>query len=153
MKEATLTTTQSGPATVATTYFEAWRDNDIERVRPLLDPQVDFAGALGTTHGGEETLQGLAGMFAMTERVEVIKRWVHGPDVITWFELCTGEAGPIPVVNCSHVQDGLIKRIRVRVMITWDGTFDDSRFPLAAGRGPVRPDPIGPGGPAPTGCE
>jgi hypothetical protein len=40
-----------------------------------------------------------------------------------------------------------------RVMITWDGTFDDSRFPLAAGRGPVRPDPIGPGGPAPTGCE
>lgn len=113
MKEATLTTTQSRPANVANTYFEAWRDNDIERVRPLLDAQVDFVGALGTTHGREETLQGLAGMFAMTERVEVIKRWVDGPDVITWFELSTGDAGPIPVVNWSHVQAGLIKRIRV----------------------------------------
>jgi hypothetical protein len=112
-KEPTLTIAQPAPATVAATYFEAWRDNDIARVRPLLDPQVDFAGALGTTHGAEETLQGLAGMFTMTDRVEVIKRWVDGPDVITWFELSTGDAGPIPVVNWSHVQDGLIRRIRV----------------------------------------
>lgn len=116
-KEATLTTAQpapaTGPAAVATSYFQAWRDNDIERVRPLLDPQVDFVGALGTTQGVEETLQGLAGMFAVTDRVEVIKRWVDGPDIISWFELSTRDAGPIPVVNWSHVHDGLIKRIRV----------------------------------------
>ena len=46
-----------------------------------------FAGALGSTTGVEETLTGLKGMFAMTKQVEVIKRWVDGPDVLTWFEL------------------------------------------------------------------
>jgi hypothetical protein len=28
-------------------------------------------------------------MFAMTKQVDVIKRWVDGPDVLTWFELRT----------------------------------------------------------------
>jgi hypothetical protein len=34
-------------------------------------------------------------MFAMTERVEVIKRWIDGPDFLTWFELYTASAGPL----------------------------------------------------------
>jgi hypothetical protein len=51
--------------------------------------------------------------FAMTRQVEVIKRWADGPDVITWFELSTATARPLPVVNWSHVEGGLITRIRV----------------------------------------
>ena len=98
---------------VAEAYFRAWENNDIERVRPLLHPDVDFAGALGSTRGAEETLKGLAGMFAMTRQVKVIKRWTDGPDVLTWFELSTSAAGPVPVVNWSHVEDGVITRIRV----------------------------------------
>jgi hypothetical protein len=39
--------------------------------------------------------------------------WADGPDVITWFELSTDSAGPLPVVNWSHVEDGRITRIRV----------------------------------------
>jgi ketosteroid isomerase-like protein len=101
------------PAEVAAAYFQAWRDGDIDGVRPLLHPEVDFRGAMGTTHGAEETLRGLAGMFAMTRQVEVIRRWADGPDVITWFELTTETAGPLPVVNWSHVEDGRITRIRV----------------------------------------
>ena len=101
------------PASVAAAYFEAWQDNDIERVRPLLHQDVDFAGALGTTHGIEDTLAGLKGMFAMTRQVEVVKRWVDGPDVLTWFELHTATAGPLAIVNWSHVQAGRITRIRV----------------------------------------
>jgi ketosteroid isomerase-like protein len=101
------------PAEVAAAYFDAWTRNDAAAVRPLLHPDVDFTGALGSTRGRGDTLQGLAGMFAMTERVEVIKRWVDGPDVLTWFELRTSRAGPIPVVNWSHVEDGRITRIRV----------------------------------------
>jgi hypothetical protein len=101
------------PAEVAAAYFDAWTRNDIAAVRPLLHPDVDFAGALGSTHGMADTLQGLGGMFAMTERVEVIKRWVDGPDVLSWFELRTSGVGPIPVVNWSHVEDGRITRIRV----------------------------------------
>jgi hypothetical protein len=101
------------PGEVAAAYFRAWESSDIDRVRPLLHPDVDFVGALGSTRGIEETLRGLAGMFAMTSRVEVIKRWADGPDVITWFELSTAAAGPLPVVNWSRVEDGLITRIRV----------------------------------------
>lgn len=101
------------PEEVAATYFHAWRNGDIDRVRPLLHPDVTFAGAMGATDGAEETLSGLAGIFAMTRQVEVIKRWADGPDVLTWFELRTAGAGPLPVVNWSRVEDGQITRIRV----------------------------------------
>lgn len=105
--------TTSTPQSVAATYFDAWQNKDIERVRPLLHDDVDFVGALGRTHGIEETLSGLSGMFAMTEHVEVIKRWVDGPDVLTWFELRTATAGPLAIVNWSRVEEGKITRIRV----------------------------------------
>jgi hypothetical protein len=101
------------PEEVAAAYFGAWGKGDIDLVRPLLHPDVDFVGALGATRGAQETLRGLAGMFSMTSQVEVVKRWADGPDVITWFELRTAAAGPLPVVNWSRVEDGLITRIRV----------------------------------------
>jgi hypothetical protein len=101
------------PEDIAATYFDAWRSNDIELVRPLLHPDVDFAGALGTTQGIEDTLAGLGGMFAMTRQVDVVHRWVDGPDVLTWFELRTATAGPLAIVNWSHVEAGRITRIRV----------------------------------------
>jgi len=37
----------------------------------------------------------------MTQQVEVLHRWVDGPDVLTWFELRTATAGPLAIVNCS----------------------------------------------------
>lgn len=101
------------PEAVAATYFEAWQTKDIERVRPLLHDDVSFVGALGSTQGIEETLSGLGGMFAMTEQVEVVKRWVDGSDVLTWFELRTATVGPLAVVNWSRVEGGKISRIRV----------------------------------------
>jgi hypothetical protein len=106
-------TTDMSPQSVASAYFDAWKANDIERVRPLLDADVDFVGALGKTHGVTETLSGLGGMFAMTRQVEVIHRWVDGPDVLTWFELRTATAGPMAIVNWSRVERGRITRIRV----------------------------------------
>ncbi len=101
------------PTSVAAAYFDAWKRNDIEQVRPLLHPDVTFAGALGSTQGADETLAGLGGMFATTEQVEVVKRWVDGPDVLTWFELRTATAGLLAIVNWSHVEDSRITRIRV----------------------------------------
>lgn len=101
------------PASVAAAYFDAWTNNDIERVQPLVHADVTFDGALGSTRGAEETLAGLGRMFAMTEHVEVVHRWVDGPDVITWFELRTRTAGPLAIVNWSHVDAGRITRIRV----------------------------------------
>jgi limonene-1,2-epoxide hydrolase len=108
-----MTGSADSPASVAAAYFDAWRSNDIERVRPLLHDEVAFDGALGSTRGGEETIAGLGRMFAMTEQVEVLHRWVDGPDVLTWFELRTATAGPLAIVNWSHVEAGRITRIRV----------------------------------------
>jgi hypothetical protein len=108
-----VTGSAESPASVAAAYFDAWKSNDIERVRPLLHEGVDFVGALGTTDGLEETLAGLGRMFAMTEQVEVVHRWVDGPDVLTWFELRTTTAAPIAVVHWSHIDAEQITRIRV----------------------------------------
>lgn len=105
--------TDDAPANVAAAYFDAWNSRDIERVRPLLHEDVSFVGALGSTQGIEDTLAGLGGMFSMTDQVEVIHRWVDGPDVLTWFELRTASAGPLAIVNWSHVEAGRITRIRV----------------------------------------
>jgi limonene-1,2-epoxide hydrolase len=108
-----MTGSSDSPAGVAAAYFDAWEGNDIERVRTLLHEDVTFDGALGSTRGLEETIAGLGRMFAMTEHVEVVHRWVDGPDVLTWFELRTAIAGPLAIVNWSHVEEGRITRIRV----------------------------------------
>lgn len=106
-------TNSLAPVDIATAYFDAWKTNDIEQVRPLLHEDVDFVGALGATQGLEETLAGLGGMFAMTEQVDVVHRWVDGPEVLTWFDLRTASAGPMTIVNWSHIEDGRIAWIRV----------------------------------------
>ena len=54
--------TDGSPRSVASAYFDAWKANDIERVRPLLHMDVDFVGALCKTHDVAETLSGLGGM-------------------------------------------------------------------------------------------
>lgn len=108
-----MTESTHSPASVAAGYFDAWKSNDVERVRPLVHEDVAFDGALGSTRGIEETIAGLGRMFAITEHVEVVHRWVDGPDVLTWFELRTASAGPLAVVNWSHVEAGRITRIRV----------------------------------------
>lgn len=108
-----VTGSSASPESIVAAYFDAWQANDIERVRPLLGEDVDFVGALGTTRGVQETLKGLGGMFAMTKQVEVVHRWIDGPEVLTWFELRTADAGPMAIVNWSHIDDGRITRIRV----------------------------------------
>lgn len=108
-----MTRSAESPGSVAAAYFDAWKRDEIERVRPLLHDDVDFVGALGSTAGLEETLAGLGRMFAMTEQVEVVHRWVDGADVLTWFALRTATAGPIAIVNWSHVEAGRITKIRV----------------------------------------
>jgi hypothetical protein len=52
-------------------------------------------------------------MFAITEHVEVVRRWVDGPDVLTWFELRTTTAGPLAIVDWRQVEAGRIARIRL----------------------------------------
>lgn len=100
--------------TTVTTYFDAWRGRDFERLRTVLAPGVEFAGVMGTASGLEECLAGLRGMATsiMTDLV-LHARVVEGADAMTWFDLITDHTPPIPTVNWSRVEDGLITHIRV----------------------------------------
>ena len=50
---------------------------------------------------------------AATTDLKVRRRIADGDDVITWFEITTEDAGPLPTANWSHVEDGRIASIRV----------------------------------------
>ena len=78
----------------------------------MLHNDVTFDGALGSTRGIDETIAGLGRMFAMTEQVEVLHRWVDGPDVLTWFELRTETAGPLAIVNARAESGGASRAMR-----------------------------------------
>jgi hypothetical protein len=101
------------PTDLAEGYFAAWAARRPDDVRPLLADDVTFRGPLGTADGADNCVAGLAGMFGATDSVQVVRRWVDGDDVLTWFSLEMGGRGPMPVVNWSHVRDGAIDRIRV----------------------------------------
>ena len=111
-------------AAVAATYFEAWKTRDFGRLRSVLADDVDFAGPLARVRGGDDCLRGLRGMAQIMTGLEVRKVFHDGPDVLTWFDLHTTQAGPLPTVNWRHVENGKIAWIRV--------TFDPR--PLTAGR-------------------
>lgn len=98
----------------ATTYFDAWRDRDFDRLRTVLAPDVEFVGVLGIAQGADDCIAGLRGMAEsiMTD-LALHARVVEDADAMTWFDLITAGTPPIPTVNWSHVENGLITRIRV----------------------------------------
>jgi ketosteroid isomerase-like protein len=101
------------PLELAETYFAAWQEQDAERLRAILADDVTFAGPMATIDNADEAVKGLMGLAAATTTLEIRKRLADGDDVITWVELSTEDAGPLPTVNWSHVEDGKITAIRV----------------------------------------
>jgi hypothetical protein len=77
-------------AAVAATYFDAWKARDFGRLR-----------------------SGLQGMAQIMTGLDVRRVFHDEPDVLTWFDLSTSVADPVPVANWMHVEDGKITRIRV----------------------------------------
>jgi hypothetical protein len=112
------------PADVADTYFRCWVAGDFDTLRGVLADDATFRGPLGTADDGDSCLAGLRGMHAILRDVVVVKRFVDGADVLTWFELHTAVAPPAPTANWMHVEGGRITAIRV--------TFDPRE--LVAGR-------------------
>ena len=98
---------------VAAGYFDSWKTKDFATLRTLLADDVDFAGPLATLKGADDCVKGIRGMSQITTDIAVQKVFVDGADVLTWFELHTTEAPPIPVANWMHVEDDLITGIRV----------------------------------------
>lgn len=103
----------SESANVAATYFEAWREKDFARLRAVLADDVEFAGPFAHIKGADVCLDGLEGMARIMTGLDVRKVFSDGGDVLTWFDLSTSVADPVPVANWMHVTDGKIDRIRV----------------------------------------
>lgn len=100
-------------AAVAAVYFGAWQARDFGRLRSVLADDVDFAGPLGEVTGGDECLKGLEGLGRIMTGIDIQKVFANGPDVLTWYDMSTSVAPPVPVANWMRVENGKITRIRV----------------------------------------
>jgi hypothetical protein len=103
----------SDATAAAAIYFEAWQARDFTRLRSVLADEVDFAGPFGQVTGAQGCQRGLEGMSQIMTGIEIRKVFAAGSDVLTWFDLATSVADPVPVANWMHVEDGKITRIRV----------------------------------------
>ncbi|MEU2349439.1 nuclear transport factor 2 family protein [Modestobacter sp. NPDC049651] len=107
------TDTTLSPAQVAERYFSCWLARDFDGLRALLADDVTFDGPLATLSDADSCVAGLRGMSQIVTDVVVHHRFVDGPDVLTWFDLHTSVAPPVPTANWTHVADGRITAIRV----------------------------------------
>jgi hypothetical protein len=117
--------TDTNPETLAATYFLAWQNREFDTLREILADDVSFHGALGTCANAEECLAGLRGMAQILDRIVIQKTFVAGDDILTWYDLHTTGAPPMPTANWMHVEHGRIAAIRV--------TFDPRPMLAAAG--------------------
>jgi SnoaL-like domain len=107
------TGTAQDTATVAATYFRAWKAKDWTTLRSVLADDATFRGPLASVDDAEACMQGLKGMSQIMTDVVIHKTFVDGPEVLTWFDLHTTVAPPAPTANWSHVENGKITTIRV----------------------------------------
>lgn len=100
-------------ARVAATYFDAWKVNDFDAMRSLVADDVKFVGPLARLEGAEDYMEGIEGMSRIKSDIVIQKTFVDGPDVLTWFDLHTTVASPVPVANWLHVENDKITSLRV----------------------------------------
>jgi ketosteroid isomerase-like protein len=100
-------------AKVATIYFDAWKMNDFATMESLVADDVTFLGPPAQLNGAEDFMEGIKGMSQIKSDIVIQKVFIDGPDVLTWFELHTIVASPVPVANWLHVENGKITSLRV----------------------------------------
>jgi ketosteroid isomerase-like protein len=105
--------TKTQAETLADTYFDAWLAGDFARLRAVLADDVGFAGPFARITGADECVRGIEGLSKITTGIDIRKVFVAGDDVLTWYDLSTSIADPVPVANWMHVADGKITSIEV----------------------------------------
>jgi SnoaL-like domain len=98
---------------VAATYFSTWKAKDFEAFRSLLADDVTFDGPFGHVDGADACTAALQRLSQIVTDLVIQKRFVDGPDVLTWYDLHTSVASPCPTANWTHVENGKITQIRV----------------------------------------
>jgi hypothetical protein len=64
-------------AKVAAAYFDAWKANDFDTMRSLVDDDITLAGPLAQLEGAEDYLEGIK------SDIVIRRTFVDGPDVLT----------------------------------------------------------------------
>ena len=82
-------------------------------MRSLVDDDITFAGPLAKLEGAQDYMEGIKGMSRIKSDIVIHKTFVDGPDVLTWYELHTTVAPPVPVANWLHIEDGKITSLQV----------------------------------------
>jgi ketosteroid isomerase-like protein len=100
-------------ANVATSYFDAWKANDFDTMRSLVAEDIRFEGPLATLEGAEDYIKGIQGLSRVISEIVIRKTFVDGQDVLTWYDMHTTVASPVPVANWLHVEEGKITGLRV----------------------------------------
>lgn len=88
----------------------------------MLADDITYDGPQGHLDGADAYVQFIERFTQAMTDIVVMKRFVNGRDVLTWFDLHTNIAPPRPTANWSHIEDGKISWVRV--------TFDPQ--PMAA---------------------
>jgi hypothetical protein len=104
---------ETTPEAIAEAYFDAWKADDFDTFRSLLADDVEFIGPLAHLEDADACVAGIERMSKLKTDIVVRKRFVDGADVLTWFDLHTTAADPLPTANWSHVENGKITTIRV----------------------------------------
>ncbi|SRR5258708_1330312 len=98
-------------ATVIDAYLKAFAAKDLSTAP--LHAEVEFEGPLGPQLKGAATVrQVFAGFFPTVKGIRVVRHIVDGEWCATMFNMET-TFGTIPMLDCFHVVDGLIRSIRV----------------------------------------
>jgi hypothetical protein len=97
---------------IASKYFSYWREQDFDALRSVLADDVTFRGPLGTADGVDECVAGLRGMSQMMTGIDISVMVAECADVITWYDLHTKHAPPVPTANWMHLSGERITRIR-----------------------------------------
>jgi hypothetical protein len=98
---------------VVEAYFDAWKNNDFPKMRSALDDKLNFAGPLDHFDNADAYQQAIQGLSQTVTGIALVKTFVDGPDVVTWYDLHTRIAPPTPVAEWSHVENGKITEVRV----------------------------------------
>ena len=80
------------------------------RCCPTTSPS---SGPLGRADNADDYVKGIEGLSQVKSEIVIHKTFVDDPDVLTWFDLHTTVAPPIPVANWSRVENGKLAIVRV----------------------------------------
>ena len=97
---------------LATNFLTAMYDEDVGRLRLLLNDDASLEGPLGTADNADDCVAKLKTIAHLLSDIDIIKVVDDGPDVLTWFTMHTKAASPTPAAVWIHIA-GKISRLQI----------------------------------------